>query len=285
MKDIIFKRLKGLIIKSILNYKNSDSYFVFVSNILLKLNNKNHRFEKSDLGDLFPKFKIVDSLSNQFKFFNYRKQGLMAFENGIAERGVFIGKEYLIDKIKFFSNDLIIDVGANTGDFKIFFDNKDIKVNYFGFEPGLIEFECLKLNNPLSNIFRIALGKSDKRSVFYYKPEFGDSSLVEMKDFSKSYEVNEMKLSTFLKDNELKEKKIKLIKLESEGFEPEILIGLGDYLKNIEYISADVGFERGINQDTTAPQVLNYLINSGFEIIRVNSDRFVFLLKNKHFNN
>jgi hypothetical protein len=43
--------------------------------------------------------------------------------------------------------------------------------------------------------------------------------------------------------------------------------------------------ERGINQDTTAPQVLNYLINSGFEIIRVNGDRFVFLLKNKYFNN
>jgi hypothetical protein len=73
--------------------------------------------------------------------------------------------------------------------------------------------------------------------------------------------------------------------LEAEGFEPEIISGMENCLENIEYISADLGFERGINQETTAPQVLNFLLNEGFEIIKINGVRFVFLLKNKNFKN
>ncbi|MEK9614503.1 MAG: hypothetical protein VW080_11350, partial [Flavobacteriaceae bacterium] len=77
--------------------------------------------------------------------------------------------------------------------------------------------------------------------------------------------------------------KIKLIKLEAEGFEPEIIEGLRKNLKNVEYISADLGFERGVNQETTAPKVINYLLKNGFKLLAFGESRNTFLFKNQIF--
>ena len=44
---------------------------------------------------------------------------------------------------------------------------------------------------------------------------------------------------------------IKLLKLEAEGAEPEILLGGLDKIHLIDYICADVGPERGLSYETT----------------------------------
>ena len=54
--------------------------------------------------------------------------------------------------------------------------------------------------------------------------------------------------------------KIKLLKLEAEGAEPEILEGLGEKLNLVEYISADLGYERGVHCESTLVPVTNYLL-------------------------
>ena len=41
-------------------------------------------------------------------------------------------------------------------------------------------------------------------------------------------------------------KKIKLLKVEAEGAEPEVLLGTAKILKRIEFISVDCGPERGL---------------------------------------
>ena len=84
---------------------------------------------------------------------------------------------------------------------------------------------------------------------------------------------------------ELSLQKIKLLKLEAEVAEPEILIGCGDKLKNIQYTSADLGFERGFKQESSLQDVTNILIEKGFEMISIMSPRLVCLFKNKNFTN
>lgn len=281
----LFKKLKAQLTKRSLDYSYSNQFFVTVSNYFFRRNNLQHRFELTSPGAMLPPYKIIDPIYGSEKFFGYRKQGLMAFGNGIAERGATIGKDYLLDSIHFNPEDVIVDIGANTGDLKIYFDNKGIPIQYIGFEPGLLEYECLKHNNASGQTFQIGLGNEDTTATFYYKPEFGDSSLVEMTGYSKKYEVQVNKFSTILNKLQMGDKKIKLIKLEAEGFEPEIIAGMGSYLDNIEFIAADLGFERGVSQETTAPAVLNYLLLQDFEIVSVNGSRFVFLLRNKRFNN
>ena len=54
--------------------------------------NRRFRFKLSKLN--YPKYKIVDNKSQIEKFFGFRKKGLMAFANGIEQRGYDIGNAY-----------------------------------------------------------------------------------------------------------------------------------------------------------------------------------------------
>ena len=72
----------------------------------------------------------------------------------------------------------------------------------------------------------------------------------------------------------------KLIKLEAEGFEPEILKGLKKHLNSVEYITIDCGFERGKNQESTIAECSNYLIKNNFKMIDFGYPRIVALFKN-----
>ena len=73
---------------------------------------------------------------------------------------------------------------------------------------------------------------------------------------------------------------VKLIKIEGEGSEPEILEGLKKNLKKVQYITIDVGFERGIDQTSTYKECENYLLNNNFELINFNKKKYVLLFKN-----
>ena len=81
---------------------------------------------------------------------------------------------------------------------------------------------------------------------------------------------------------QLNGKKIKLLKLEAEGAELEVLIGCGDILQNIEYISADIGFELDQGKRSNQAEVTEYLVENNFNKVSSNS-RCVTLFKNKNF--
>ena len=56
--------------------------------------------------------------------------------------------------------------------------------------------------------------------------------------------------------------KIKLIKIEGTGSEPEILEGLKRNIEKVEYITVDASFERGVEKEHTVNQCANYLIQN-----------------------
>ena len=70
------------------------------------------------------------------------------------------------------------------------------------------------------------------------------------------------------------------MKLEAEGFEPEIIRGGLSVLSQIEYIAADLGWERGLEQDCTIPEVVNLLLENRFRIKTVSRDGGHFLFEN-----
>ena len=133
---------------------------------------------------------------------------------------------------------------------------------------------------PNQNIFNLGLwNKSNKDIDFYLSDEFGDSSIIPINKFSKKISIKTTTL------NEVIEKingRIKLLKIEAEGAEPEILEGLSNKLNMVEYITIDCGFERGINQDSTISECSNYLIKNNFSMVGFNSPRIVVLFKNNN---
>lgn len=255
--------------------------FISFFSFRFKILNLGYKISRSSIEN-YKLFKVVNMRNNLHKYFYFKERGYIFFKNGFEKRGEQIGKDYMLNKITFFEKDLVIDIGANSGDLMLYF--KDLNIKYFGIEPGKIEYECLKLNVPDGEIFNIALGNKNDKLKFFYKPESGDSSLVEMNNFSDSYEVDVKTFDDFIFQNDLEGIHIKLLKLEAEGFEPEILSGMKKSINNIEFISADLGPERGKDEETTAPDALNFLFKNNFSLVDYNPIRHVFLLKNNKYD-
>ena len=121
----------------------------------------------------------------------------------------------------------------------------------------------------------VALWKEAGEFEFFVSSQGADSSLIEPVSFDERIKVPVAKLEGYVNS------KIKMLKLEAEGAEPEILEGLGEKLKFIEYISADLGYERGVACESTLVPVTNYLLERGFELVDVSHERIGALYKNK----
>jgi len=256
-----------------------DGYlFCLFFNIKSKIRNKEITFR-----EIKGESHYVALTKNYKRFFKAKRQNILSYSNGIQERGRTLGRTYFLDEISFSRHDVVVDCGANVGDLKIYFHDKNIDITYLAFEPAPEEFECLKKNLllPKSKAFNYALFDKEENKKFFVSSDFGDSTLFRPKCFSKEIKVKTKRFDMFFSSFGLKN--IKLLKLEAKGGEPEVLFGCGDVLKNIEYISADLGFERGLEQYSTLPEVANYLIQEGFEILNIMPSRFVCLFKNKNY--
>ena len=262
-----------------LNEQFNGSLFCFFFNIKSKLtqNDVVFNFNKVDLS-------YIASSKRYKRFFYAKKQNIMTYSQGISERGKHLGNVYMLNSINFKSGDLVIDCGANIGDLEIYFKERKLDINYLAFEPSPLEFKCLNNNLLLQNskCFNIALFDKEDIVKFYVSSESADSSLIEPKKFTKEINIQTKRFDSIFKELQLS--KIKLLKLEAEGAEPEILLGFGNTLSQVEYITADLGFERGVKQESTLPEVSNILIKQGFEMIDFRSRRIVGLFKNKNFS-
>ena len=264
---ILLFRIESLILrKGSLDIFNKDTYFKIVE-----------RQRNSDLSWSFPS-------SN-------KRRGWL-YSAGLLYRGKDLANTYEINKIRLDEGDIIIDCGANFGDFWLYLKALDIQLTYFGVEPGHEEFKVLERNLKFntskisSNCIEKALSDKTCRSIFHYSPDGADSSLIKPKNHSSTYEVSCITLDDLLLDFKLTDKKIKLLKLEAEGFEPEIIEGARSSLPNIQYIAADLGPERGINEDNTIAEVTNILLKNGFSIDNCHLlyKRATLIFRNNNFN-
>ncbi|MCF2872462.1 FkbM family methyltransferase [Octadecabacter sp. G9-8] len=212
-----------------------------------------------------------------------RRLGMMLA--GHLVRGRRLAYDYLLDQIDFQDDDWIIDVGANTGDLALAFKAMGRTVNVEAFEPSPLEFSALQQNLEACpaighyTAHQLALwNEANEGLTFYLKASKADNSLLPIEGATDTITVECKKLSDVLTDPN---RRYRLLKLEAEGVEPEILLGAQDLLQRVDYISADVGFERGIEKQSTLPDVTNYLLGQNFEIVGFGATRLVILFKNK----
>jgi FkbM family methyltransferase len=223
-------------------------------------------------------FVISDTKIPHLKFkFRHQRQGNMAYEFGIHKRAESLADDYFLRKIDFKNGDIFYDCGANVGDMMLWFQINNLDIKYEGFEPSPIEFNCLKDNIFPKKAHNLGLWNKDGQLSFYLSSQKADSSLIEPKEYDEIINVKVQRLEKLITG------KIKCLKLEAEGAEPEILEGIGNKLKYIEYISADLGFERGVSSESTLIPTTNYLLQRGFELIDISHDRVCALYRNTNF--
>lgn len=225
--------------------------------------------------------KYAGQSNGMKKVFFARNQALNTYRKSLEARALQLESTYLLSKIQFEQGDVVIDCGANVSDFKLIFDVKGIEINYIGIEPSPSEYSCAALNASPGHVKNIGLWNKEDSLKFFVSSSGADSSFIEPPIYEEVKYIPTQRLDRLSELTNLP--KIKLFKLEAEGAEPEALEGASGLLEKIEYISADLGFERGIKQESTLAPVMNYLLSNGFEVVEMRHDRIVVLFRNKNF--
>jgi len=121
--------------------------------------------------------------------------------------------------------DVVVDVGANIGYYTVLLANKVGNTGkIYAFEPDKTNFEILRKNvevNNLKNVETInaAVGsKVGKLKLHKSKDNLGDHKL-----YGSDGETEEVKIIKL--DDFLKNKKIDLMKIDTQGWEPEVIEG------------------------------------------------------------
>ncbi len=287
----ILLKLVNKIKTILLNFLNKSTASYFLYKFFFKLDSEKRIKKIKSQKNLFIIEQTFKDLNVSWSFpSTLRERGRKYYLKGLEFRAKQIYEDYLLKNLEFEENDLVIDCGANLGDLYLYLTTLNIRINYFGIEPGKREFLALKYNTQnkysliKSKLFKLAFGKNNSKMNLFYSPSHADSSLIEPSNFETKYLIDVQTIDQFIKQNKIKGKKIKLLKLEAEGYEPEILQGCQNNLENIEYISADLGPERGLSNQCTIVEVTNFLICKDFKLIDFGYPRITALYKNNLFN-
>lgn len=164
-------------------------------------------------------------------------------------------------------NPVIVDVGANIGQFlfgvKTFFPEAKL----YSFEPDPDIFKKLEQNAkqfPSTYLFNYALSNKKKKMTFYKNNMFSEwSSLI---PGANQGDTQKISIQAELGDAHLsKLKHIDILKIDVEGAELEVLHGLKKSLKISDYVLLEMSVRRA-SGDKKASQVLPLLLDAGFEI-------------------
>ena len=269
-KNILFQKvIRSIIFLSLKLPKNIyclfwNSIFYLIGNSVRIKKTKNDTFLISDQSQ---SIEIV-----------YKKRFEFYMQN-IETRLEHLTFEYMLNQVEFYQNDVIIDCGANIGELylSILNQSNNLLLNYYGFEPVPNDFYTMARNTNNLVLEPLALSSNDSEKKFFLRPNTADSSF-EPTSGNRSINVKCVTIDQYFKDI----KRIKLLKLEAEGYEFDVLTGAKKSLEKIKYITADLGFELSNNTESSFDDVNKFLLQNDFELID-STKRNTYLYKNKNY--
>ena len=182
---------------------------------------------------------------------------------------------------------VLIDVGGHHGETVSLF-NKNFKIeNFFCFEPSPTNYKVLKkniekLNNKNIKIFNHALGNHNgelqlnqsvesqsttllniNKNSKYFKRKKKILSLQNKEYFTKSFTVKVETLNHFIIKNKIDY--VEFLKVDTEGFDFNVIMGLGESIHKVKYIYFEHHFHDMFQKEYNISHIHNYLKNKNFE--------------------
>ena len=212
------------------------------------------------------------------RYFANQDRGFGLYGYSLLKRGEFLFNSYCLGRINFNLNDIVIDCGANYADLFLKLKHKILPKNYITFEPNLEEYNCIIKNVIGSRNFNLGLSNSEGDMNLFLPSSGGDACFVKPQNFEKSAIVKVTTLDNFMISEKIK--KCKLLKLEAEGWGPEVLEGALNFFKICQYIAIDGSRERGMNKEPTFHTMNNVLLKNNYIMIDINGPAYRALYKN-----
>ena len=144
-------------------------------------------------------------------------------------------------------SDVIFDIGANTGIFSLLARGFNPSAKIYGFEPQPNIYDCfskqIALNHFDIKAYQLALSNQNGSTKFYnYGFDTFNSNTTagslnqEFRNLAtqQAIDVETIRLEDFLKRENID--RIDLMKIDVESFEPQVLEGAGEALKNLQPI-------------------------------------------------
>ena len=209
-----------------------------------------------------------------------RRNRLNKYINGSNARAQGLTNEYLLDRIPLSPRDVVVDVGANIGEVSRLLAVRH-GVTPLAIEPDRRELAALSRNLRDFNAEtrNVLLWSEETELPFFDANDSGDSSVFASGGGLRSEVRLATTLDLVLSDSPHSEGPIRLLKLEAEGAEPEVLLGGQATLLRTEYVTADLGPERGVEQKSTFALAHEILSSHGFRIVDLRTPRLVVLYR------
>lgn len=193
---------------------------------------------------------------------------------GLRKRVESLAEDYILDKISVLPGDTLIDIGANAGELGLWCAVNSMR--YIAFEPDPSAFRALQRNFPASSLYEVGLGESNEKLEFHLRGLSGDSSFVRPLGKSTPIEILVRRLDDFKELLPL-EGNIRILKVEAEGFEPQVIRGGKALLARVDYVSVDAGIENA--GKATVVDVSNAMYGLGFVLQDFNPARLILLFR------
>lgn len=235
--------------------------------------------------------------NNKIQYKISERVNINLYKDSVLSRLIFEGN-FELDEINFVKNtlkkgDVFIDIGANIGLFSLI--GAEIVGNegkVICYEPSPNTFNRLKENivlNQFTNIVHNNIGISDKKSVLKLNiSENGHDAWdtfannVDSTTYQKTADINVNTLDDEI--SELDIKKIKLIKIDVEGWEKFVLLGAKNVLNNFSPILL-VEFTQANTQAAgyNVLEIYDIMTNLGYKWYRYKNNKLVIEKKQKTY--
>ena len=213
------------------------------------------------LGYLFEKFVLFLDNKSQKKNFNY------------------------IIKINGNKLPIIFDIGCHKGETLDLIKKNFSFRKIYAFEPNKELVEQLKIKHKDVYFVDKAVGEKKGKKI-YFKSKFSPINSLREKNKSSNYlnfkkkiisiiyftnnsdieeEVDVISLKSFIKD--LKIKSIDLVKIDTEGYEFQIIKGLGNCLKKIKILLFEHHYDDSLIKNYKFSDINLLLIKNGFKLV------------------
>lgn len=192
-------------------------------------------------------------------------------ENKWLESAVDAYKEHFGD-----TANIIFDIGTRDGDDAEYFREKLNGSKIYAFDANPLAVAETKKRYPNFNVIESAVGSFTGQTSFTKiisdnVDEAGCSSMEVIHKFSNvQYEkiiAPITRLDSFLAEQGMSGEIIDVIKIDTEGFSWEVLMGMGDVLKNVKLLHVETEkFERHPGHKNNV-DIYNYLSNNNFLLV------------------